>query len=176
MGRLIFVTGGVRSGKSAFAERYAQQVANGQTLTYIASGVAFDTEMQARIARHRADREQSEAVWRTLEVPDTLPDELLTLECGTVVLWDCLTTWLGNIMYKTKDTAPYIKSFQYYIEEWKKQNILVVLVSNEVMDEPSSKYEEVELYKQLLGELHQWIVAQCDEAYEIDHQLCKRWK
>ncbi|WP_342559096.1 bifunctional adenosylcobinamide kinase/adenosylcobinamide-phosphate guanylyltransferase [Metasolibacillus sp. FSL K6-0083] len=186
MGRLIFVTGGVRSGKSAFAEQYAQQLAatnDSRSLTYIASGVAFDAEMQTRIARHQADREASEAIWHTLEIPDVLEEELFVFGNAKVVLWDCLTTWLGNVIYKTSSNnkqahaiSHYIKSFKQYIEKWKEQDIIILLVSNEVLDEPASQYEETELYKQLLGELHQWIVAQCDEAYEIDHRLSKRWK
>ncbi|WP_042474062.1 bifunctional adenosylcobinamide kinase/adenosylcobinamide-phosphate guanylyltransferase [Bacillus ndiopicus] len=184
MGRLIFVTGGVRSGKSAFAERYAQQLAatgGGSSLIYMASGVAFDVEMQARIQRHQADRKHSGAVWQTLEIPDTLTEELLAFERDTVVLWDCLTTWLGNVLYKTSlepthAISQYIKSFKHYIKKWQEQDVIVLLVSNEVLDEPQATYEETELYKRLLGELHQWIVAQCEEAYEIDHQLRKRWK
>lgn len=177
MGRLIFITGGVRSGKSAFAERYAQKLAEGRSLTYIASGVAFDREMQARIARHQADRQKSGVIWHTLEVPDTLPQGLQMLEHDAVILWDCLTTWLANVLYKAPHhIEEHIEMWKQYVATTQQQSMTLLLVSNEVLDEPASIYEETERYRQLLGELHQWIVESCDEAYEIDHQQSMRWK
>ena len=57
-GKLTFICGGVRSGKSAYAERWLVNEArkNGGRLVYIASGKATDSEMQARIERHQQDR------------------------------------------------------------------------------------------------------------------------
>lgn len=44
------------------------------------------------------------------------------------------------------------------------------------LDELPSQYDEVNLYRKLLGELHQWIVQNSDEAYEVQFQLVQRWK
>ena len=186
MGRIVFITGGVRSGKSAFAEYYAKKiftVYHKKKLVYIASGVAIDDEMQARIKRHQIDRLHSHIVWQTIEVPDVIPKELNQFTEDTVILWDCITTWLSNILYKTENSLnrneaieQFIRTFQHQLMCWKEQNVSILIVSNEVLDEPKSPYTEVETYKKCLGELSQWLVAFCDEAYEIDHKQVNRWK
>ena len=68
-GKLTFISGGVRSGKSSYAEKLLVNEAqkNGGRLVYIASGVATDSEMQARIERHKSDR--STHSWTTIEQP-----------------------------------------------------------------------------------------------------------
>ncbi len=91
----MLVLGGARSGKSRFAEGAA--AASGLDKVYVATASAWDDEMRARIARHRADR--SDAGWRTLEAPLALA-EVLARESAAerVVLVDCLTLWLSNVM------------------------------------------------------------------------------
>ena len=64
MGRLVYVTGGARSGKSSFAETRACAYAR---VCYVATAVAFDDEMRSRIACHQADR--AGRGWSTLECP-----------------------------------------------------------------------------------------------------------
>ena len=61
MGRIVLVTGGARSGKSAYAERRAAEL-GGERVTYVATAQALDAEMERRIARHRAERP---AAWTT---------------------------------------------------------------------------------------------------------------
>lgn len=179
MGKIIFITGGVRSGKSAFAEEYAEKVAKEQKqpLLYIASGVAFDEEMRARIMRHQKDRAAGNGKWKTIEVPHTLHSEIKSLEGSVVLLWDCITTWLSNILYEMpNEIKNYIVQWQSLITSWRAQGKTIMIVSNEVLDEQPSIYKETEFYRQLLGNLHQWIVAHCDEAYEVDHKIVKRRK
>ena len=67
-GRLVLVTGGVRSGKSAFAQRLAGKAANAGagSVGFVATARVWDDEMAARVARHQADRPQT---WRTIEEP-----------------------------------------------------------------------------------------------------------
>lgn len=92
MGRIILVTGGARSGKSSYAE---QLVANtGERIAYIATGRAFDLEMEDRIAKHRRQRPAS---WRTFETPGNpsaiIADQGLPYEG---ILLDCLTVMITN--------------------------------------------------------------------------------
>ena len=89
------VFGGARSGKSAFAERLARD--SGQEVVYIATSRAGDGEMAARIALHREQRPNE---WRTVEEELALAQTLRT-EClpGRLVLVDCLTLWLSNLMF-----------------------------------------------------------------------------
>lgn len=89
------VFGGQRSGKSAYAERLAQGC--GKEVVYVATSRAGDGEMAARIAHHR-DRRPGE--WRTVEEALALA-QVLRAECAPhrLVLVDCLTLWLSNLMF-----------------------------------------------------------------------------
>ena len=88
------ILGGARSGKSALAERLARD--SGKEVVYLATAQAGDNEMGARIAHHR---ERRPAHWPTLEEPLALAGALRR-ECttGRLVLVDCLTLWLTNLM------------------------------------------------------------------------------
>ena len=188
MNRLIFITGGVRSGKSAYAEYYAKQLFyqfERSNLYYIASGVAFDDEMTDRIKHHQIDREKSAINWNTIEIQDELNFGADIVPAKSVILWDCITTWLNNILFRTEqlefesrlvEIEKYIVILKEQLNHWIKDGGIVLLVSNEILDEPASSYSEVNLYRSLLGELHQWIVLHSDEAYEMDYSRIKRWK
>jgi adenosylcobinamide kinase/adenosylcobinamide-phosphate guanylyltransferase len=92
--RSVLVLGGARSGKSAYAQALAESAAPERL--YLATAEPGDAEMVARIARHRAARG---AGWTTREEPLGLV-EALSAEArpGRVVLVDCLTLWLSNLM------------------------------------------------------------------------------
>lgn len=187
MGKIIFITGGVRSGKSAFAESYAIELyknSQKRNLVYIASGVAFDQEMAARIKRHQQDREVAEVSWKTIEIVDEIHETEVPFKNNHVVLWDCITTWLSNVFYRTEnlpetlrlvELKKYLEMLKKQIQHWKEEGVILLLVSNEVLDEPTSIFE-VSLYRHILGNLHQWIVSICDEAYEMDYSINRRWK
>ncbi len=95
--RLALVIGGARSGKSAFAERLV--AASGRPRLYIATAQAWDEEMAARIAHHRARREG----WTTVEAPHDLVGALARVPAGAAVLVDCATLWLSNRMLAGAD-------------------------------------------------------------------------
>lgn len=92
---VTLVLGGARSGKSGYAERLAE--ASGKEIVYVATSRAGDAEMAARIAHHR---ERRPAGWRTVEEELALA-AVLRKECapGRLVLVDCLTLWLSNLMF-----------------------------------------------------------------------------
>jgi adenosylcobinamide kinase/adenosylcobinamide-phosphate guanylyltransferase len=98
MGDLILVTGGVRSGKSRFAERLAAN-RGGDRVVYIATAEALDDEMRQRIAVHQRDRP---AAWRTIEAPvdvsAAIEDAAASPSPPGVVLVDCLTMLVSNLL------------------------------------------------------------------------------
>jgi adenosylcobinamide kinase/adenosylcobinamide-phosphate guanylyltransferase len=98
---VVLFLGGARSGKSRIAQERAE--ASAGELVYVATGEALDAEMHDRIARHRADRG---ARWRTVEVPLELAD-VIQRESGPgrVLLVDCLTLWLSNVMLSGHDVS-----------------------------------------------------------------------
>lgn len=92
------VLGGASSGKSAFAE--AQALATGRRPIYIATAQVYDDEMKEKVARHRDMRGQ---VWRSIEEPMNLAGVLKARMTEDVVLIDCATMWLTNLMLAGAD-------------------------------------------------------------------------
>jgi adenosylcobinamide kinase/adenosylcobinamide-phosphate guanylyltransferase len=97
-GRLTFIIGGARSGKSAHAEQMVAKSA--PPWTYIATAQAFDAEMRERIALHQARRDER---WRTVDAPLELAAALDEAGEGAPLLVDCLTLWLTNHMLAEHD-------------------------------------------------------------------------
>lgn len=99
---VTLILGGARSGKSALAERLARE--SGKEVVYLATARAGDGEMGVRIAHHRARRP---AAWRTVEECLELA-RVLRRECmpGRLVLVDCLTLWLTNLMLSGAEPLP----------------------------------------------------------------------
>ncbi|WP_153730332.1 bifunctional adenosylcobinamide kinase/adenosylcobinamide-phosphate guanylyltransferase [Sporosarcina obsidiansis] len=183
---VTFISGGARSGKSAYAEQLlVTQAKNAGRLVYIASGVAFDQEMKERIAKHQLDRRLAD--WQTIEQPVDFQQVLPHLQQGDYVLWDCLTTWLANEMYEGIEEGRPCWQRPGCLEQ-KQQKLLctieqmteiidqLVIVSNEVLDEWPYYEEETELYRKTIGALHVRIVECCDVAIEMDYGLPMVWK
>ena len=122
MSRLTLVLGGARSGKSRFAENLARQ--HGGPRTYIATAEAFDDEMRQRIAKHREQRAGDG--WVTIE--STL-DPASVLPRDGLVLLDCVTVWLGNLMHHGRDLRAEVAKLCAALEVCPAE---VILVSNEV--------------------------------------------
>ncbi|TPM44772.1 bifunctional adenosylcobinamide kinase/adenosylcobinamide-phosphate guanylyltransferase [Mesorhizobium sp. B2-2-3] len=97
-GRLTFIIGGARSGKSAHAETLMTALPS--PWTYIATAQAYDDEMQQRIALHRSRRGEG---WTTIDAPLGLVGALEALPEDQPVLVDCLTLWLTNHMLADHD-------------------------------------------------------------------------
>ena len=95
--QFCFVLGGVRSGKSAFAESRAASL--DRSTLYVATGLAVDDEMKERIRRHRESRP---AHWSTLEEPSKLAEKLAPLLTGPgspgVVILDSVDVWVANLV------------------------------------------------------------------------------
>lgn len=97
---LTFVTGGARSGKSAYALRLAAGA--GTPVALIATAEARDDEMRARIEAHQRERPAS---WRTVEEPLDLAGALRSLGRGEFAIVDCLSLWVSNLLEAAHDAA-----------------------------------------------------------------------
>lgn len=179
-GQLIFISGGVRSGKSAYAESLILDTSANRSV-YLASGQAYDSEMEKRIDRHREDRENKG--WSTIEQPVDLHLVLPQLHQGDAVLWDCVTTWLANELYRNlEQKASYTAIPEHFDEKWQslqhtiKEILdiadLLVIVSNEVMDDCVRDKQ----YQQWLGKIHRWLVAEADVAIEMENGMAFKRK
>ena len=96
MARIVFITGGTRSGKSAFAQRQAEQ--HEGALLYVATAEVRDDEMLERVAKHQMARGER---WLALEEPVSLTEKIPAAAQGvSAVVVDCLTLWLSNLLEK----------------------------------------------------------------------------
>jgi len=119
---MLFVLGGARSGKSAFALREAES--RGLPLVMIATAEALDEEMASRIQRHREERGSN---WTTVEAPIDLESALSQVTPGSIVVIDCLTLWLSNLIHAGKDC---IQATHQLINALKRHE--AILIANEV--------------------------------------------
>lgn len=178
---MIFVTGGVRSGKSSYAEKraIALQQARGTALHYIATSRTYDEEMKQRVKHHQLVREQSGANWQVYEQTTKIDELFVQFKKGDVVLLDCITTLVSNELFVFSETDE-PKWQNHHFQEQIAKNIKalmtslaahpwdVILVSNEVFNDLGTGDSDTECYKRLLGEVHQHIVSLAEEAILVE--------
>ncbi|MFJ7726478.1 bifunctional adenosylcobinamide kinase/adenosylcobinamide-phosphate guanylyltransferase [Neobacillus sp. NPDC097160] len=173
---LIFITGGVRSGKSSLAEKLAierKRNKDGQ-LYYIATGVPSDSEMQKRIEMHQKDRQTGEYQWKTIEKPIQIGTLADSISDNDIILLDCVTTLLNNELFSTEQTwnGSYLKQIKEDIITGiiaiKNRAGTMIVVSNEVLHESLMGSELVFLYGRMLGQIHQDLVREADQAIIVE--------
>lgn len=164
------VLGGARSGKSAFAQKAAEDAASTGRPVMIATGQAFDEEMAQRIARHQADRGES---WTTLEAPLALPEALATLPEGAVAVVDCLTLWLSNLMLAERDVEAAANAL---VEAVAACPARLWLVSNEVGLGIVPETSLGRRFRDEAGRLHQRLAQVADTVYFVAAGLPLRMK
>ncbi|MBP3040416.1 bifunctional adenosylcobinamide kinase/adenosylcobinamide-phosphate guanylyltransferase [Bacillaceae bacterium Marseille-Q3522] len=177
-GLLVFITGGVRSGKSSFAEKTALEMSRktGGNLHYIAAGQASDSEMKQRIARHQEERRRSGHRWTTWEKPVTIGMLARNFHQHDIVLLDCLTTWLNNELFFVKVDwldenfqKELLAKMLNGINDIRQKAQMLLIVSNEVAYEPLANDSAlVKIYMRLLGKLHQNIVFSADNVFLLE--------
>jgi adenosylcobinamide kinase/adenosylcobinamide-phosphate guanylyltransferase len=154
--RITFVLGGARSGKSRYAESLV--TAQPPPWIFVATAEALDQEMAQRIAEHRAHRDGR---WRTIEAPCDLAAALAGVPAGAVVLIDCLTLWLSNLLLAGRDIEAEIDRLE---DALMLMQGTAVLVANEVgfgivPDNPLARR-----FRDLQGRLNQRIAARADRV------------
>lgn len=161
MTRHVLVLGGARSGKTAFAEQLALRA--GSKPAYLATAEALDGEMRDRVASHKAGRGQKFA---TIEEPVALADALLTASAShDVVLVDCLTLWITNLLVANEDVAKHVSELGAVLVQLKTAKI--VLVSNEVGLGIVPDNAMARTFRDLAGAAHQRLAEICDDVYFV---------
>ena len=164
------VLGGARSGKSMHAERLA--AASGKERIYIATAQATDDEMAARIAHHRRQRD---AGWLTVEEPVLLGDAIARHAApGRVLLVDCLTVWLTNLLFTEARDYPDIGTIEppaafqaqraAFLQALAQAAGDVILVSNEVGLGIIAHGALSRWFVDEAGRLNQAVAACCERA------------
>lgn len=164
--RLIFVSGGSRSGKSHYAEMRAAKL-SGQR-TYIATCPIIDDEMRQRIAKHRQER--SGQGWMTVEEPVELIQALRNCHESSVVLVDCLTLWINNLLYHAESRQETVCEedvadlCRQVAEVGREGERTIIFVTNELGMGLVPADKTSRLYRDLVGRCNQTLAALADEV------------
>lgn len=159
-GRLILVGGGVRCGKSAFALERARVL--GERRVFLATAQAGDAEMAQRIARHREERGSAFAC---IEVPVELAGALADLRDADVVVVDCLTLWLSNLLSRQESDAQILGRVETLVAVLSAAAYHSVLVTNEVGMGLVPETPLGRRFRDLSGLVHQRVARSADEIY-----------
>jgi adenosylcobinamide kinase/adenosylcobinamide-phosphate guanylyltransferase len=152
LNKIIFIIGGCRSGKSTYAMRTAEKVPAEQKI-FIATCVPQDDEMKQRVARHQRERSQN---WVTVEAPLDLPEAILqNNRKGDVILVDCLTLWVSNLLIEIGDENKIEDTISQLIKALEKATCPIVLVSNEVGTGIVPENKLARQYRDIIGLVNQ---------------------
>ncbi len=169
MTTLTLVTGGSRSGKSAFAQQLAESI--DAPRLFLATCPNFDAEMDDRVRRHRHDREGRN--WQTIEEALQLTELLASRPAGETVLVDCLTLWISNLMYSAEQNHSEIteENMIFLAHQLgaaaRHHQGQVIMVANEVglgivPDNPTTRR-----FRDLAGRCNQTIAALADKVFLV---------
>jgi adenosylcobinamide kinase / adenosylcobinamide-phosphate guanylyltransferase len=164
------VFGGARCGKSAYAEQLAVQ--SGREVIYIATAQAGDAEMTARIAHHRERRDQR---WTTVEETLALGDAILRWSAPQrLLLVDCLTVWLSNLLFAQEQEFPeignivppavFVEQRACFLRALEQAAGDLILVSNEVGMGIVPQGAVSRWFVDEAGRLNQAVAARCEHA------------
>lgn len=158
MSKIVFITGGQRSGKSRFAQSLASLV--GPNPLYLATSRVWDEDFRKRIARHQSDRGSH---WQTIEEDVHIGRLNLT---GRVVVLDCITLWLTNIFHDSGyDVDASLALAQREFDDFVRNDFVLFCISNEVGMGLHPVTEAGLKFVDLQGFMNQYIARASDEAY-----------
>lgn len=175
MAHTVYISGGARSGKSAYAQQLAEAYSG--PLLYVATAGVHDAEMADRVEKHRQARGER---WRTLEEPLHLADRLPAAAAETVVggvLLDCVTLWVTNLLFHHgEERDPVLAEIERFVDALPRIEAPLFVVSNEVGLGIVPENRLARLFRDLAGEANQRLAAAADEAWLVASGLPLRLK
>ena len=156
---LTLVLGGAASGKSSWAESLV--IKSGRPRIYVATAEGFDTEMKDKIAAHREARGPD---WTTIEAPLNLVGAIGQANANHVILIDCATLWLTNILLADKDVTAASNDL---VTALANTPCPVVIVSNEVGQGVVPDNALSRKFRNAQGRLNQDIAAHADTVVAV---------
>ncbi|NOY97233.1 MAG: bifunctional adenosylcobinamide kinase/adenosylcobinamide-phosphate guanylyltransferase [Chlorobi bacterium] len=158
MNKIIFITGGQRSGKSRYAQQLAEE--ESEAPVYLATARIWDDDFLERVKRHQKDRGR---YWRNIEEEKYLSKH--ELEGQTVVL-DCITLWLTNFFHDNNyNTEPALTKAKAEWDKFIKQDMHLIVVSNELGMGIHPESKSARKFADLQGWMNQYIAKQANEVF-----------
>jgi len=159
--KIIFITGGARSGKSQFAQELAQKFPGPKA--YLATAQALDEEMAERIERHKKNRSPG---WQTLEEPRQITSVIKESgEHYSLILLDCLTLWISNLMTAGWNEKKILREADRLLLACRGMKGSLILVGNEVGMGIVPDNPQARIFRDLSGQIQQKIAGEADEVY-----------
>lgn len=163
---IVLIGGGSRSGKSRYALEYARRI--GDPRVFVATAEALDDEMKARAAAHRSERGSDfETIEEPLDVATVLSDRY------RVIVVDCLTLWISNLMFAGRDVLTEASRF---LQAAKSSSSCVILVTNEVGCGIVPENALARSFRDLAGSVNQQAAAEASEAWWMAFGIPMRLK
>jgi adenosylcobinamide kinase/adenosylcobinamide-phosphate guanylyltransferase len=159
-GRVVLVGGGTRSGKSDFALAAARRLGNHPL--FVATAEPSDEEMQARIRRHRESRGTD---FRTVEEPLAVAEVFRRVENHDVIVLDCLTLWLSNLLLRGDDAEAVLRQVEELADVLDRRRTHAVIVTNEVGLGLVPETPLGRVFRDVTGLAHQRLAELADEVY-----------
>ncbi len=168
MAEIILVTGGCRSGKSSFALELAEKKA--EKRLFIASCPRIDGELDERIALHI--RQRGGRGWQTIEEELELAEVIEENNEYDVILVDCLTLWVNNLLFKETDPGSFDAKMmgvhcRVLAESAKKNPGSVIFVTNEVGMGIVPENSLARLYRDLVGSCNQFMAKEANQVFLV---------
>lgn len=169
-GKIVLVTGGARSGKSTFAERYAAQ--GKRTVAYIATAQIYDDEMKERVNIHQSRRP---ANWSTFEAPYKAEQAMAqAVQEADAVLFDCLTLYTSNLLLapdapvnREERRQAVLSAIDTLLSSAKQDRADVIFVTNEVGSGIVPDNALAREYRDIAGLVNQKVAGAADEVYLV---------
>ncbi|NIY71195.1 bifunctional adenosylcobinamide kinase/adenosylcobinamide-phosphate guanylyltransferase [Marivivens donghaensis] len=157
--KLTLVLGGAASGKSEFAEKLV--IGTGKSRKYLATSQIFDAEMQAKVDRHLVQRGDG---WETIEEPLDLGPTLEAAVPDQIILLDCATLWLTNVLMAEREIA---QESAKLVAELRSCEAEVVVVSNEVGMGIVPEHAISRQFREAQGRLNAMIAEAADNVFFV---------
>lgn len=161
MKKFVFITGGVRSGKSSYAVEMADKI--GSDVSFVATAIAFDDEMKNRIDLHKQSRPEH---WQLIEEPHDIDKAIANIDSqykGSVILIDCFGVFINNLLMKDLSDDEIFEQINKIIKAIERSSLTVILVSNEVGHGIVPENELARRFRDIVGFANQICAKAADE-------------
>ena len=160
MKELIFISGGVRSGKSNFGQTLAEKLSKNPV--YLATSKIWDVDFEERIIRHQQQRGNN---WKTIEEEKYLSKHSKDLN-NSLVLLDCVTLWITNFYEENNyQLEPSLEAIKKEWQRFHKTNCTCIVISNEIGMGLHGDTKSVRKFVDLQGFVNQYIASMADKVH-----------